>query len=355
MTEINSIENISKLPVFFIIGRPRSGTTLLRTLLDAHPNVMIPLESPIFIVLYNKYHGITKWDNATIDMLCDDLKKVPKFGSWTIDIGNIRKSLKNSNGMLTYAEICKIIYANYQSFFKKGEIKIIGDKNPPYIDYIKKLNKIFPEAKFVYLQRDYRDQIISMRKLRTENPGISIQLFRWKQAYKNFLNFKNKFPARCLEIKYEDLTRQPEKILTEVCSFFNLEYYGEMLEFYKIKDEVYSKYPKDVIDRAFKSLFSPINTEHVSTWKKQLNEKEERIADVMAGRYAKIAGYERRFETRSLFIYLMEIPNILYCFVVPVVYKFLNALPFRWNIKFRKKIAKVMGRNFYRLKLYNDY
>ena len=42
------INKIKELPIFFIVGSPRSGTTMLRTIFDAHPNVSIPLENPFF-------------------------------------------------------------------------------------------------------------------------------------------------------------------------------------------------------------------------------------------------------------------------------------------------------------------
>jgi len=350
-----SKDQLAKLPVFFIIGRPRSGTTLLRTLFDAHPNVIIPLESPVFIVLYNKYHRVKHWDNDKIDMLCDDLKKIPKFGSWTIDLGHIRKYLKNSESNYSFSEICKIIYSNYQSFYPKQEIKLIGDKNPPYTEHLSKLMKLFPGARFIYMQRDYRDQIISMRKLLTENPDVSIQASRWKHAYKNFINFKKKYPKNCIEIKYEDLTSDPKKILKEICSFLGLNYFEEMLDFYKVKEKVYSLYPKEIIDLTFKSLFNPISTEHISSWKAQLKEKEVRVADIIVGKYAEIAGYERKYQSIGIITHICAIPKIIYGLTIfTLLTKLINSLPFKWNIFLRNKLAKISGKNLYRLKLYTD-
>lgn len=49
--------NIADTPFIFIVGRPRSGTTLLRTLYDAHPNVNIPPECQFVVNLYGKYGG----------------------------------------------------------------------------------------------------------------------------------------------------------------------------------------------------------------------------------------------------------------------------------------------------------
>ena len=54
------------VPFFFILGRPRSGTTLLKTLFDAHPNVKIPPELPIFLPLYQKFKHVKTWDREHI-------------------------------------------------------------------------------------------------------------------------------------------------------------------------------------------------------------------------------------------------------------------------------------------------
>ena len=61
------IDTIRNLPFFFILGRPRSGTTLLRTILDAHPNIVIPPENSYLIHLYFKYrHAGVKWESEIV-------------------------------------------------------------------------------------------------------------------------------------------------------------------------------------------------------------------------------------------------------------------------------------------------
>ena len=61
-----SMANISQIPFFFIIGRPRTGTTLLRSLFDAHPNVQIPWECQFVLNLYPKYGTLELWNSGTI-------------------------------------------------------------------------------------------------------------------------------------------------------------------------------------------------------------------------------------------------------------------------------------------------
>lgn len=56
-----TINEIEKLPMVFIIGRGRSGTTLLQTIMDAHPTIITANESPFIINLKQKYSKINQW------------------------------------------------------------------------------------------------------------------------------------------------------------------------------------------------------------------------------------------------------------------------------------------------------
>ena len=79
MEQKELIKNIESLPLFFIIGRPRSGTTLLKTLFDAHPNVNIPIECPVFMALHNRYGETKYWSKNTLSLFYNDLLKLKRF------------------------------------------------------------------------------------------------------------------------------------------------------------------------------------------------------------------------------------------------------------------------------------
>ena len=72
-------------PFFFILGRPRSGTTLLKALFDAHPNVKIPPELPIFLPLYQKFRHVKKWDRQNILSFVDHVFHPNVFNNRTLE------------------------------------------------------------------------------------------------------------------------------------------------------------------------------------------------------------------------------------------------------------------------------
>ena len=121
--------HIDKTPMFFILGRPRSGTTLLASLMDAHPNVILPFECPLIINLCNKYSNITDWNEKLIKEFSNDVFNQRKFDSWRLTEKEIFDHLMKFSGKISFENIIKALYLRFNSFFEKGEIKIIGDKN----------------------------------------------------------------------------------------------------------------------------------------------------------------------------------------------------------------------------------
>ncbi|MCX6283966.1 MAG: sulfotransferase [Bacteroidetes bacterium] len=71
--------DLRKIPLFFILGRPRSGTTLLTSLLNAHPNVRIAPEFPILFFLYQRFKKVKVWDETTIRSFVDHVFYFSKF------------------------------------------------------------------------------------------------------------------------------------------------------------------------------------------------------------------------------------------------------------------------------------
>ena len=74
MTHTTVSQKVEKIPVFFILGRPRSGTTLLRTLFDAHPNVATPVECAFIINMRQKYAKVTNWTKELLTSFHEDVQ-----------------------------------------------------------------------------------------------------------------------------------------------------------------------------------------------------------------------------------------------------------------------------------------
>lgn len=329
---------VNQISFFFIIGRPRSGTTLLRTLFDAHPNVIIPLECQVIKLIYEKHGKKRSWSETELKNLLEDIKKEWKFDTWNIDEEKLEKELLGYAGKTSLKKLIRVIYLNYISHFEKKEILLIGDKNPEYALYIDKLVRYYPEAKYIHITRDYRDQILSYMKFDFTYPLISLTAYRWKRSVKKVIKAEKKLPGSFYTIRYEDLVENPEKYVKKMCDFLGIEYFPSVLDFHKnaqntnitVSQEKYKqKYHKD--------LFRPIDKSSVGVWKDKMKKEDVKVADMIVGKYAEKFGYERRSKRFSLSIYLKILPLLITRRISLILNIFIDRLPYNLKMKIKNR------------------
>ena len=202
---MDTLVNIEELPLFFILGRPRSGTTMLRSMFDAHPSVIIPPEFPMLATVENLPQD--NWNNNTIAEFILRIQKIRKFENLKISAKQIEAALKQylaENKTLNIQTAFKITNSLFESPFEKKEMFAIGDKNPLYSLYIKRLRKIFQDAKFVFIQRHLFSVLDSVYKTNFLLHWPSVVALQWKRAYKQAMDEINVNPTNSKIIKYED-------------------------------------------------------------------------------------------------------------------------------------------------------
>lgn len=344
------MENHPQLPVFFIIGRPRTGTTLLQSLFDAHPDICIPWECQFVLNLYPEYGKITEWTKELLAKFQGDLLKQWQFSSWNIDPVKLKAGLMSCEGENTYRDICQIVYLNHISLYPKGEISLIGDKNHGYTIYTDRLRQLYPEAKFIYMLRDYRDNYHSVNRVDFEVPIVSLVVYKWKYFYKKALQAASKNPESFYFIRYEDLVSDPQTHFGKISEFLNIPYVPEVFDFYKMKSKAGETYPTDVLEKHHQSLFNPINTSRLGLWKKSMNKIQVKIADQVAGEYAEKAGYKRENNGYSLWIALLAFPGVFYARCLYLLTGIVDRFPYRLREKILSRwplvLAKLLSRIF---------
>ncbi len=340
----------NSIPIFFIVGRPRSGTTLLRCLLDAHPKINIPLECAFVIQLYSKYGKITKWNERKILSFYEDVLNFPNFQFWITDRDKLKTDLLNCIGECSYSIICKVVYQNNISFFKKENILLIGDKNPPYSLHTDQLLKIFPEARFIHIKRDYRDNAISMIRAKFESPIYSSLTYRWKYLNKKIDKQKRLTPNRFYTLRYEDLVTNTEFYLKEICLFLDIEFSENMKNYRDKINDMLAIYPEELINKYHKSLLSPITNEKNYNWKHTLTKKQIKTCDIVMGSFAEDCGYERIYSKKYPLFYLSCIPGIIFGHLLFIFIGLLNRVPFNFQMKILNLLASIFGHHWKKYK-----
>jgi len=219
-------------PPFFIVGVPRSGTSLLAIILNNSSLVGIPPETHYFDYFYRK---------------CKSLNNVKKFNVLfskylhseylkSFDFTNEDEEFllrKRDKSELSHANILEELCLIY---IKKNKKKMWGEKTPSHAENIDLLLNFYNDAKIVHIIRDPRDVILSLNKVPWGKGGLISKINLWMRyiqiSNNNRLNNKNYY-----EIKYEDLLTKPLDTIMGVCKFLKVPFENSMLDYYKAQNQ----------------------------------------------------------------------------------------------------------------------
>lgn len=210
-----------------VVGSPRSGTTMLRLMLDSHPQLAIPPETA-FLPLARELTGSgSELRERFFAAVVGFPASAPGWDDFQIPREQFRAGLQEIRPFSVAAGF-RLFYRLYAS--RSGKTRW-GDKTPLYCRQLLLIDELLPEAHFIHLVRDGRDAAVSLRE-RWFSPGaeIEIQAAHWRD---NVAAARRDGP-RCrhfLEVRFEDLVREPEAILRRICRFIALDYHPEMLRF----------------------------------------------------------------------------------------------------------------------------
>lgn len=287
------IKKISAIPMNFVLGKERSGTTLLQLMLNAHSSIIAPPESRFIMLLFYRYGRTKRWTEKIITGFCNDLYKEGLFRNfWGIEKKELQTVLIASKDLLTFPLICKLIFRLSSS--EKNNVQIFFDKNPLYYYFLPELNNLFPEAKYIHLVRDYRANLVSHRRVFTVKRGTDIA-YRWMKVNMLIEEAKKKAPENFLTIKYESLVGDTSIKMDEVCRFLNLPFESIMVENHQ--SGMYAKFNNNTqqgFRKVHEKVFQPINASLINSWQGKIPQQELLRVEDVAGNYAEaMYGYKR--------------------------------------------------------------
>ena len=286
-------------PPIFIIGSPRSGTTLLRLMLTCHRNIMIPPECGFAVWLYdnNKTWNIEQ-DTDILGRWVEDLMGCHKIETWEMEPRALLTFLQRRRPS-SYPEAVSAVY----EFYGKARGRTFsrwGDKNNFHLDYVETIKSMFPRAFFIHLVRDGRDVACSYRGLNATTmdseyaprlPNAIREIASvWKAdvagVRKAFESFGRE---QVSEIRYEALVAAPEATLETLCRFLGETYDEGMLSYPAInRDEQLE--PAEFLQWKEKTLQPPMPLDQPA-YLTQLSAKEIEDFEEIAGDVLRDYGY----------------------------------------------------------------
>jgi Sulfotransferase family len=222
-------------PYVFIVGCPRSGTTLLRRIVDAHPDIAITRETHWITKVLEGDGGVSPFAPVSHDLL-PRLEAHPKFQRMGVDRSELEDLLSREEPV-SYAELVTRVFDLYGEAQGK---RLVGDKVPDYVRYLPLLHRLWPAAKFVHLIRDGRDVCSSMltrerfaRRFATwDDDPIATGALAWEQLVRLGRESGAELPAGLYhEMRYEALVAEPAGECRTLCDFLGVPFDDAMLRF----------------------------------------------------------------------------------------------------------------------------
>jgi hypothetical protein len=224
-------------PAPFIVGVTRSGTTLLRLMLDAHPEIAIPPETHFVpsLIKATRKRGVT----------CEEAHAIVtghrQWGDFNLDSAVLLER---------YCELDRIdpettIRAFFELYAEGQGKPRWGDKTPNYVKRMKQIENWIPEARFSHMIRDGRDAALSRcKRILKDPPPMETVAERWVRKVEGAradgagLNY--------IEVQYEALVRDTEVELRRISEFLELPWDDAMLRYYERAEERLSEMHRDL-------------------------------------------------------------------------------------------------------------
>jgi hypothetical protein len=212
-----------------LLGVSRSGTTLLRVILDRSPGLAIPDES-FFVPLLARRHGRV----IDAERFLDDVARIPTVRDWGLTVADVAPRVRA--GMATGEAVAAI----FEAYASKAGKPRWGDKTPMYMRHMALLEELFPTAQYVHLVRDGRDAALSFLDMpegtftRTwAHPRTPAQFAcLWRREVGGARELGRRVgPDRYLEVRYEELVAEPEQVVQRVCAFAEIPFEQAMLDY----------------------------------------------------------------------------------------------------------------------------
>lgn len=274
-------------PFIFVLGHERSGTTMLRAMLDSHPDLAVPPEAHSVVGLLG--HQLRPLD---LDELLATFARDKYFADWQLEPKDL-EFLRDDPRVVTRADAIAGLYAAYARAHGKPRV---ADKTPSHLAEMELLAEQFPNAKFLHIVRDGRDVAASMVTMNFGASDFAYAARTWRRRIVRAHRLGRSLgPDRYLEIRYEDLVADPVATLQTACTFIDLPFDDAMLRYHERADQLLH----GLRDTEHIQGIRQPPTRGVRDWHVDVSPHDLAVFDEIAGDALDLLGYPRSGLRRS--------------------------------------------------------
>jgi len=270
----------------FFVGCGRSGTTLLRAIMNAHPELAVPYETHFAVALARVRHRYERPHGFDADAFLSDLLPDERYRRWGVPDETVRASFA-ARPVHSYPDAIRRIYALYAQSQGKP---LYANKTGNYVMRMREIVELFPEACFVHLVRDGRDVALSRMAVAWGDSRFDEAVLSWRQqveAGRRAARALGLGPRRYLEVRYEQLVTDPASVARTVCGFLDLAFVPEMLDTTAQADRIIS----EVLDPAEHQNLRLPPTPGLRDWRTEMTADQVALSEALAGRTLADFGY----------------------------------------------------------------
>ena len=273
----------------FVVGCPRSGTSLLRDLLRSHRRLAFDHESH-FIPAFYRAFGDPRSDREA-RRLAARVLRLSWVRRW--DLGLDAASLAHCR---SYREL---VSALYRELARRQRKPRWGDKTPHYATEIPMLLELFPAARVIHIYRDGRDVALSWMATSFGPSNVLTAATAWKRLATAGRRGVRAQPDSCLEVRYETLVAQPKPTMRRVCDFIGEDYTEAVL-----RPSPLPRFPYRPIVGAWPQRVRPsdagIAIASSGRWRRDMTPGDRSVFEGVAGELLAELGYEIDGAPRAL-------------------------------------------------------
>lgn len=268
-------------PPAFIVGKERSGTTLLSAILNRHSEVCVTPETNFLYRLFRYPGGPKGFERDWPDSLYDIVDRMNPTADWDKPARLVYERLggKAVSGREAFMALGQLISERY------GKLHWI-EKTPNHLLCLPFIRSLFPNAPVIHIVRDGRDVAHSLTKVSFGSANYFENLWQWKQAVSCARRFQD-CDANTLAIRYEDMVKEPEQIIKQVCSFLGIPFEGSML-----KPDGTEKSILDMTGNHMDQASMAIDKSKLASWRRTLSPAMQRTVEMIAHDELQAWGYE---------------------------------------------------------------
>jgi Sulfotransferase family len=281
-------------PAPFVVGVARSGTTLLRLMLDAHPQLAIPPETHFIPKVVKACEQAGDPHQRVFELLTTHRR----WPDYRLDANELRERLDRIQP-LTAGDALRAFYGLYAE--RQGKPRW-GDKSPSYVRRMRRIASALPEAHFIHLVRDGRDVALSQVEVDFGPAAVADAARDWAEGIGKARRQARRL-RHYLELRFEDLVAEPEPVLRTVCQFVELRWDPAMLRYHEGAEERMSEVARDfergggpAIPAAVRAgrhtrVAEPPQRERVGRWRTAMSPSDREAFEAVAGELLTELGY----------------------------------------------------------------